>query len=362
MSESTSFYWRRVDDLAGQLGGRVVRIMEICGTHTVSLFRSGIRDRLPEQVKLISGPGCPVCVTAQGYIDAACDLAMRPEVVIATYGDMLRVPGSDRSLEDCRAAGAQVQVVYSALDVLALAESHPDREVVFLGIGFETTTPMTAVLIEQADRMNLERLSVLPAHKLIMPVMPLLLDDPSLPIDGFLLPGHVSVVLGARVFEVVASQYHRPAVVAGFEPAVMLEALACLLGRIVGGEAVVDNCYQQAVTASGNPAAQQAVSRVMEPVAAAWRGMGVVADSGLAPNARYARFDAAKRFGVEIHLDCQPAGCACGQVIQGKVEPADCPLFAKQCTPTRPIGPCMVSQEGTCAAWYRFARHGRSGR
>jgi len=334
-----------------------IRLMEVCGTHTVSLFRSGIKSLLPAAVRLISGPGCPVCVTSQGYIDAACELSTRPGVSICTYGDMVRVPGRSESLADHRGAGAQVKVVYSARDALQFAREHADRQVVFLAVGFETTTPSTAATILAADRAGVENFFVLPAHKLVVPAMTALLSSGEVPIDGFLCPGHVSVVLGCGAYRPIAEKYHKPCVVAGFEPMQMLEGIARLVRQVAEGQALVENVYPIAVSEDGNPKAREIMDRVFEPGAATWRAMGTIPESGSILRAPYRRFDAAERLDVTIGPDYEPAGCQCGQVIQGKADPADCPLFAKACTPTRPVGPCMVSSEGSCAAHYKYARH-----
>jgi hydrogenase expression/formation protein HypD len=342
-------------------GGGHVRIMEICGTHTVSLFRSGVKSLLPGQIRLISGPGCPVCVTSQGYIDAACAAAARPEVVICTYGDMMRVPGRGGSLEQQRARGAQVRVVYSARDAVALAERDPEHEVVFLAVGFETTAPGTAAAVLEAERRGVDNFSVLLGHKLVIPAMDALLSEGDVPIDGFLCPGHVSVVIGARAYLPIAERYHRPCVVAGFEPDGMLLGILHLLEQIAAGEARVENAYGVAVQDDGNTVALACIDRVLEPADTEWRAMGTIPTSGLALRPAYQRFDAVQRFGLTIGEDYDPPGCRCGEVIQGKLDPAECALFGEECTPAQPVGPCMVSSEGTCAAWYKYGPRQPSG-
>lgn len=338
--------------------GRPVTLMEVCGTHTVSLFRTGARSLLPRELRLLSGPGCPVCVTSQGYLDAACALARRPEVIIATYGDMLRVPGSEGSLERLRGEGARVAVVYSARDALRLARERPAAEVVFLAVGFETTAPATAAVVLAAAAEGLENFSILPGHKLVIPAMAALLDGGEVPVDGFLCPGHVSVVIGAEAWRPIAERYGKPCAVAGFELEGMLASIRALLAQLAAGEARVDNAYGAAVSAAGNPLAWETVARVFEPADDAWRAMGTIPASGLALRAAYRRFDARERFGVAFGPDVQPPGCLCGEVIQGKVSPPDCALFGSGCTPLAPVGPCMVSSEGSCAAWYRYGRLG----
>jgi len=334
--------------------GRDVRLMEVCGTHTVSLFRSGVRALLPPEVRLISGPGCPVCVTAQGYIDAACELASRPGLRICTYGDMIRVPGRNGSLAEKRAAGANVMVVYSPADALQQAVEHPETEVVFLGVGFETTTPGTAAVLKQAKALGVANFSALCAHKTIIPAMKALLSDPEHCIDGFLCPGHVSVIIGVRAYEDVASEFGRPCVIAGFEPRQMIAGIRRLMAYVSRGEGGVDNVYGAAVTDAGNRVAWGFVEDVFEVADATWRAMGIIPGSGLALRPEYAGLDAARRYGVRVDEDYEPQGCCCGAVIQGKLLPPQCPLFGKACIPRAPVGPCMVSSEGSCAAYYRF--------
>ena len=331
-----------------------MRLMEVCGTHTVSLFRSGVKSLLPEALELISGPGCPVCVTAQGYIDAAGELAGRPDVTICTYGDMVRVPGASGSLAERRAGGGDVRVVYSAREAVRLARRQVGRQVVFLAVGFETTAPATAAAVLEARAAGLTNFTILCDHKLVVPAMEALLAGGQARIDGFLCPGHVSVVIGADAYRPIAERHGRPCVVAGFEPAGMLEAIARLAEQIAAGEAKVDNAYGVAVQPAGNPAARACMEQVFQPAPAVWRAMGTLDASGLALRPELAAFDAAGRFGVDTTADYEPPGCRCGDVIQGKATPAECSLFGTRCTPAEPVGPCMVSSEGTCAAWYKY--------
>ena len=335
-----------------------MRIMEVCGTHTVSLFRTGVKSLLPPSVRLISGPGCPVCVTSQGYIDAACELAGRPNLTICTYGDMLRVPGQNGSLEQCRARGGQVRVVYSAREAVRFAHQHRDRQVVFLAVGFETTAPATAAAVREADARDLRNFFVLVSHKLVIPAMAALLAEKDVPIDGFLCPGHVSVIIGAESYRPIVDVYRKPCVVVGFEPGQMLAGIGRLTRLIARGTPALQNVYQAAVSASGNGIARQWMDEVFEPADTVWRAMGTIAASGLELRPRYRRFDALRHFELELGPDYDPPGCRCGQVIQGKSEPCECPLFATACTPSQPVGPCMVSSEGTCAAWYKYRRAG----
>lgn len=336
--------------------GRRVQIMEVCGTHTVSFFRSGLRAMLPSGLRLISGPGCPVCVTAQRHIDAAIELAAHERVTVATYGDMLRVPGQHGSLEQRRAAGGRVQVVNSARRALQLAREEPDRTVVFLGVGFETTAPATAATVREAERDGIENFCVLMCHKLVVPAMLALLAGGDVPLDGFLCPGHVSVIIGWRAYRDIVERHGKACVVAGFEPRQMLTGLLHLAWQIEVGRAKLENVYEGVVSAEGNTAAQAIMAEVFVVADAAWRALGVIPLSGLELAPRYRRFDALRRFGVTLGEDHDPAACRCGEVIQGKCEPHECALFDRGCTPLTPIGPCMVSGEGTCAAWYRYGR------
>lgn len=335
---------------------RRAQFMEVCGTHTVSIFRNGIRAMLPENLRLVSGPGCPVCVTAQRHIDAAIDLASRPGVIIATYGDMLRVPGRQGSLEKLRSLGADIRVVTSTRTALELATTRPDRQVVFLGVGFETTAPATAVAVLEAERRGLTNFSVLMCHKLVIPAMMALLEAGDVPLDGFICPGHVSVIIGSAAYRPIVERYRRPCVIAGFEPVQILRGLVELVRQHLRGQAAVQNVYAGVVSERGNRQAQELFKRVFVVCDAVWRALGIIPASGLELGPRYRRFDAIERFGLTLGEDEEHPGCRCGEVIQGKVEPADCPLFSAACTPTSPIGPCMVSSEGTCAAWYKYHR------
>ncbi len=331
-----------------------VRLMEVCGTHTVSLFRSGVRSVLPPQVRLVSGPGCPVCVTSQGYIDAVLEMSTRPGVTICTYGDMVRVPGNRGSLESHRARGARVEVCYSIQEALRRAETHPGEEVVFAAVGFETTAPAAALAVLEADRMGLKNFTILNGHKRVMPALRALVGRDDTALDGFLLPGHVSVILGSEAYRDLVDRHGKACVVAGFEVEQLLLAVLGLVNQVAVGTPRLENVYGVAVRAGGNPQALACLDRVFEPVDAVWRAMGTIPESGLGLRGRYERFDAAKRFDLATEDDTQPPGCRCGEVIQGVAEPRDCTLFGEACTFEHPVGPCMVSSEGTCAAWYRY--------
>jgi len=331
--------------------------MEICGTHTMAVARSGLRSLLPAGLKLISGPGCPVCVTDQSYMDQAVELARRG-VVVATYGDMVRVPGRGGSLAEARSAGGSVEVVASAEQALALARKRPKRQVVFLGVGFETTAPGTALAVLAAKREGLANFTVLTAHKLILPVMEALLAAGDVQVDGFLCPGHVSVIIGYRAYETIARTYRRPCVVAGFDPPQILSGLAAILEQLVQDAPRACTVYP-VVSAEGNAAALKLLEDVFIPTDAAWRAIGVIPGSGLRLREELVDFDAARRMDLPQTESYELPGCRCGDVICGRCEPTDCSLFAGRCTPRSPVGPCMVSSEGACAAAFKYGRPGR---
>ena len=339
--------------------GRSLRFMEVCGTHTMSAFRSGLHSLMPANLRLISGPGCPVCVTAQRHIDAAIALATRHDVVLVTYGDMLRVPGRSGSLEALRATGARVRVVNSARTALEEARAMPEAQVVFLGVGFETTAPATAATVLEADREGLRNFTVLMCHKRIIPAMLALLQGGDVPLDGFMCPGHVSVIIGSAAYQPIVEGYRKTCVVTGFEPEQMMLGLVHLVRQAVRGEARLENVYSVVVRQQGNAAALDLLGRVFRPSDTAWRALGTIPASGFELAPAYRRFDALERFGTVLGEDEENPACLCGQVIQGKVEPSECPLFGAACTPLAPIGPCMVSSEGTCAAWYKYNRGSR---
>ena len=337
-----------------KLGRRTVKLMEVCGTHTMSIARSGLRELLPEGLELISGPGCPVCVTPTGYVDAAIELARRPEVIITTFGDMVRVPGRSTTLERIKGEGADVRIVYSPMKSLEIAADAPERTVVFLGVGFETTAPATATLVKTAAELETENFVMLGAHKLIPPALRAICSDDELAVDGFLLPGHVSVVIGAEPYGFIADEFNRPCTITGFEPEDVLEAAAMLLEQMLAGKAEVQNQYRRVVHAEGNPTARERTREVYEVSTACWRGLGEVPQSGLEVRTRYAKWEAKRRFEIEIRTEEPETGCRCGDVLRGKAHPRECPLFGSRCTPATAVGPCMVSSEGACAASYRY--------
>lgn len=347
---------RRITERIDSLPGDQVRLMEVCGTHTVAIHRAGLRGLLPERLRLVSGPGCPVCVTPQSYVDALIDLSQRPGVRVATYGDMIRVPGCETTLERVMGRGARVSIVYSIMEALNLARQSATEQVVFAGVGFETTTPATAVGLKVARDERLKNFSVLSAHKLIIPAMTALLESGEVGIDGFICPGHVSVIIGADAYKPIASRFGRPCVVAGFEADEMLRAIEMITEQLAAGRAEVENAYTKAVTAEGNRQAWALIEELFEVADTPWRGLGTIPGSGLAIRAELAGLDAARRFGVTITDREDDHGCRCGDVIRGAIEPPECPLFARACTPANPVGPCMVSREGNCQAHYKYAR------
>ena len=331
-----------------------IRLMEVCGTHTVSIFRSGIRSVLPETITLLSGPGCPVCVTDQQEIDAFVALARVDDAIVATFGDLMRVPGTVSSLQKEKAEGRDIRVVYSTMDAIDLAVKHPDREVIFPGVGFETTAPTIAAAIKAAQQMQLANFSVYAAHKTVPPALHALMSSELVGVDGFILPGHVSLIIGTSAYEPFFQSHKTPCVVAGFEPADILQAIWMLVEQIENKAPQLSNAYGRAVTPLGNEKARALLEEVFETADVAWRGIGVIPESGLVIRDRFAAFDADKKFDLVLPEPIEPKGCACGEILTGVKTPPDCPLYKTRCTPMDPIGPCMVSSEGTCAAYYRY--------
>jgi len=331
-----------------------LRIMEFCGSHTVAIMKHGLRQLLSSQVALVSGPGCPVCVTAPAEIDQALSLAKHPGIIVATFGDLLKVPGSATSLQQARAEGADVRIVYSALDALELAEHNPEKAVALLGIGFETTAPTTAASIQEAARRGIENYYLLSLHKRCPPVMDALLASGETTLDGIICPGHVSAVIGSRPYAFIPSDYGIGCVIAGFEPLDILLAVDMLLAQRERSHPEVEIAYRRGVKPEGNPKALAIMETVFEASAAEWRGMGLIAQSGLSLRDAYRRFDAEHAFAIERRPAAEPQGCLCGAILRGVKEPSDCSFFGRSCTPVKPVGPCMVSSEGACAAYYRY--------
>ena len=330
------------------------RFMEFCGGHTVTIFRYGIRQILPATIEMVSGPGCPICVTANADLDKAIALAQIPEVITATFGDMLKVPGSHTSLQELKADGADVRMVYSTSDALNMAEENPTKSVVFLGIGFETTAPTVAASILQAADKRISNYYVLSLHKLCPPVIRTILDAGEVRLHGLICPGHVSTIIGSHPWEFIARDYGIPCVVSGFEPLDILQCVAMLVAQVKEGRSEVEIAYRRGVRPEGNQEALRLMERVFEPGPATWRGIGEVPDSGLRIRKEYQHFDAALTFDINPGPPSQPKGCICGDILRGVKTPADCRLFGKACTPQYPVGPCMVSSEGSCAAYYNY--------
>lgn len=335
---------------------RSVRLMEFCGGHTHAIMRYGLRSLLPPTVDLRSGPGCPVCVTANADLDRAIALTTVPDLILTTFGDMVRVPGSRLSLQEAKAAGADVRLVYSTLDALQIARDHPAHPVVFLGVGFETTAPTIATAILQAAAEGLDNFAVISLHKLTPPATRAILDAGEVALNGIIGPGHVTTIIGADAWSFLPADYGVPLAVAGFEPLDILRAVADLIDMIEDEQPAVCNTYARSVTRQGNRSALEVMDRVFEVTAAEWRGLGEVPASGLGIRPEFSRFDAALLFDVDPGPTKEHRGCLCGDVLRGTVSPPECPLFAKACNPGRPIGPCMVSAEGACAAFYQFGR------
>jgi hydrogenase expression/formation protein HypD len=328
--------------------------MEVCGTHTVEIFRHGIRDVIPKAISLLSGPGCPVCVTSVRDVDAAIAIAKTPGVILATFGDMMRVPGGNGSLLEARSEGADVRVLYSPMDALTLARKDPARDVVFFATGFETTSPLIAGTLAQAEKTGVKNFTIYAAHKLVPPALKALLDSPDVKVDGFILPGHVSTIIGTRPYEFVAQKYKRPSVVTGFEAGEIIEGILMIVSQIAQHRSMVEIQYRNVVRQEGNPRATEILYTYFEPADAYWRGIGIIPGSGLKLKERYAMFDADKKYSPPVSTAQEPELCSCGDILRGVKIPVECPLFGTGCTPENPVGPCMVSTEGSCAAYYKY--------
>ncbi len=344
-------------EIAKLTAGQPLKLMEVCGGHTHTIYKHGIEDVLPRNIDLVHGPGCPVCVLPMGRVDDAIAIARTEGVIFTTFGDMMRVPGSKGSLLDVKAEGADVRFVYSPLDALKLARQHPDREVVFFAIGFETTAPSTAITLLRAQAEGIRNFSVFCNHVTIIPAIKAILDSPDLRLDGFIGPGHVSMVIGTRPYSFIAREHRKPVVIAGFEPLDIIQSVHMLVQQLNGGRAEVENQYTRVVRPEGNVKALEAMARTMElrPFFE-WRGLGFISHSALKLRREFAAWDAEQRFAVPGIRVADPKACQCGEVLKGVIKPWDCKVFGTACTPETPIGTCMVSSEGACAAYFNYGR------
>lgn len=345
------------EEIVTLAAGRPYKLMEVCGGHTHTIYRHGLHQLLPDNVELVHGPGCPVCVIPMGRLDDAIAIARNERVILATFGDMLRVPAGKGSLLDARAAGADVRVVYSPLDALKLARNNPDREVVFLGVGFETTAPSTALTLIEARNSDARNFSVFCNHVLILPALKAILDSPDMQLQGFIGPGHVSTVIGTAVYDWIPERYQRPVVVSGFEPLDVLQSVLMLVRQLHEGRCEVENQYGRVVREGGNPQALAAIRETMEVRPQfEWRGLGYIPGSAFGLRPEFAAWDAEQRYEVPGHRIADPRACQCGEVLKGVLKPWECRVFGTACTPETPIGTCMVSSEGACAAYYTYGR------
>jgi hydrogenase expression/formation protein HypD len=351
---------REIQTLTTQLGKtstQPLKVMEVCGGHTHSIFKYGLEEILPDTIELIHGPGCPVCVMPRGRLDDAIAIADYPNVILTTFGDAMRVPGSQKSLLQAKAAGADIRMVYSPLDSLKIAKDNPDKEVVFFGLGFETTAPSTALTILQADTEGLKNFSMFCNHVLVIPALQALLDNPDLQLDAFIGPGHVSMVIGTEPYQFIAEQYQKPLVVSGFEPLDILQSLWMILQQLIQGRCEVENQYDRIVQPQGNRVALDAMNTVFEVRQKfEWRGLGDIANSGFKIRPDYAQFDAEVKFTLPNRQVADHKACQCGEILKGVMKPWQCKVFGTACTPENPIGTCMVSSEGACAAYYKYGR------
>jgi hydrogenase expression/formation protein HypD len=331
-----------------------INIMEVCGTHTVQFFHTGVRDIFPSNLNLVDGPGCPVCVTTNDYLDRAIEIGRNHDVILCTFGDLMKVPSSHSSLQAEKAEGVNISIVYSPFDSLEIARKNPDKEVVFLSVGFETTIPAEAVTLLKAAEENISNFSLLCGNKLTPPAVAALLESDEVNIDGFILPGHVSVITGVKGWCFVAEKYKKPCVIAGFDNRDLIIGTLSLVNLVKGGQSQIINEYREAVTQEGNTKAQEIMDDVFEIGDSEWRGIGVIPKSGMKLRKAFSHFDAEKKFSVTLPPKSEPKGCRCGDVLRGIISPLECPLFGKLCTPMAPVGACMVSSEGSCAAYFRY--------
>ncbi|UCG29283.1 MAG: hydrogenase formation protein HypD [candidate division WOR-3 bacterium] len=342
----------RIIKAISKLVDRRMSLMEVCGTHTMAIAKSGMRSMLPDDLRLLSGPGCPVCVTPQETIDYGIALSQRKNVTVATFGDMVRVPGTEATLE-----AYSPSIVYSPLDALTIAEENPDKEVVFLGVGFETTSPTIAATVIAADRKNIKNFYILPAFKLIPPALDYIAGAPKINVHGLILPGHVSAIIGSEPYGFLAKKYHIPGCITGFEPIDILHGILILVKQVLEGKSSITIEYDRVVRPEGNRKALELLYTVFEVCESRWRGIGVIPESGLTFAKTFEKYDALKKFDLKIPKSVEPKGCICGRVLLGLKMPYECALFSSSCTPLTPVGPCMVSSEGSCAAYYKYGGH-----
>jgi hydrogenase expression/formation protein HypD len=344
----------RIKDLKKSIR-RPVRLMEVCGTHTVAIFKHGIRSLLPDDMQLLSGPGCPVCVTSIKDVDTVLCLAKKEQVTVVTFGDMMRVPGNKKSLFQAKSEGCDIRIVYSPLDALAIAQENENKTIIFFATGFETTSPSIAGTIQEADKHEVNNFYIYSTHKLVPPALKALLSSGDVLVDGFILPGHVSTIIGSRPYDFIASDYHKPSVITGFDAGDILEAIMMLLDQIASERSIVENQYSRIVRQEGNPKAMALIDEYFEPVDAVWRGIGTIPKSGLALRSQHKHRDITSVFSCNVSDAAEPRACACGDVLKGIKIPTDCALFGRACTPEKPVGACMVSSEGSCAAYYKYS-------
>ena len=349
---------KEIREIAGRLKNfkleKEVRIMEVCGTHTREFFRTGVKDMFPDGLSLVDGPGCPVCVTPNEYLDRAIEIGKKYSAVLATFGDMIKVPSSYTSLAKEKAEGMQIEICYSPTDALNIAEEQPGKEIIFLSLGFETTAPAEAVTVKQAKSRNIKNFSLLCGNKITIPAVKAMLEAGEAKIDGFILPGHVSAITGADAWKFIPDEYSKPCVVAGFEDHDLVKATITILDLVLKNKCVVSNEYTRAVKNSGNVKAQEIMHEVFEKIDSSWRGIGNIPESGLALRDEYADFDAEKKYPVDVPPSKEHPGCRCGELLRGLISPEECPLFGKACLPEHAVGPCMVSSEGPCSAYYLY--------
>lgn len=331
-----------------------VTLMEVCGGHTMAIHKFGLLSLLPDNIRLLSGPGCPVCVSSQQLIDSAVSLSRTEDIILTTYGDLIRVPGSFSTLEKEKGNGRDIRIVYSVMESLAIADQNPGKQVVFLGIGFETTAPASAAAVKEAWSGNCQNFSLLSAHKIMPPVMTALVED-GVEIDGFIAPGHVTAITGIEMYRHFPGRYGLGVVVSGFEPADILQSILMLVKQKENGTPLLENEYRRVVKNEGNRVAMNLLNEVFQPVDDEWRGIGIIPGSGLGLQEDFSNFDAFRRFNLPVQESVEPRGCICGEILKGKKTPRDCPLFRKTCSPGNPVGACMVSSEGTCSTWFKYA-------